>query len=586
MALSGSVSTNKYDNKVGLTCTWTATQSVTENKSILTWTLASDGSADFSYRTGNLNLVINGETVYYVPATSSFVMRGGGYWSTTGTCEIPHDSDGAKTFTISISAGLYAYSSSNCTGSGTFTLNQIPRKSILSASNGTLGTAQTLTVTKQASSFTHTITYSCGSASGTICTKSSNTSISWTPPIELARQNTTNSSVTVTLKIETFSGSTSIGDPDSIIISCAIPASVAPSISILVSDANGWDSRFGGYVQNKSACKVETASAGSYGSTIKSYSITCDGQSSSKSSETFNLPKAGTITVTAKVTDSRGRTASASKTINVLAYTNPAVTSVDAFRSDVNGNADNGGSYMCVKFSAAIASLSNLNTARYSVEYRTSGSSSWSNVTPSASGYSPTNVSTVIAANTGSSYEVRVVAADTFSSAASPINTVMSIYALMHIDKNNNRIGLGKVAEGTDVLDVGLNTHFRGNVEFDTIPPQVSSSAEFNVLNDRLSGFRAKSMSVAASSSVKIAIDAHLFMIGRYASTAASAPAVYAFSAYNKYRAPVMAQLSEGTYISVAIAGDNTNGWYIEITNTGATTVLLYFFGNAEPQVL
>lgn len=470
MALNGSVSTNKYDNKVGLTCTWTATQSVTENKSILTWTLASNGDAGYQYWTGNLSLVINGNTVLYIPTSERFLMQGGGKWSRTGTLEIPHNSDGTKTFTISISAGLYAYSSSNCTGSGTFTLNQIPRKSSLSAGNGTLGTEQTLTVTKQASMFTHTIRYYCGGLSGTIGSeKMSDTSVSWKPPITLAHTNTTGTSVSVKLTIETFSGSSSVGTND-VYITCTIPASVVPTINILVTDPTGYYSSFSGYVQNKSTCKVEVGGVGIYGSDITGYSITCDGQSSLESSKTFNLPRSGTITVTAKVTDSRGRTASTSKTIDVLAYTNPAVTAVSAFRSDANGNADNGGSYMCVKFSAAITSLSNRNTATYKVQYRTSGSSSWSNVTPSASGYTPTNISTIIAAAAGSSYEVRVVATDYFSTAASAINTVMSIYALMHLDKNSNRIGLGKVAEGTDILDVGLNTHFRGNVTFDPFP--------------------------------------------------------------------------------------------------------------------
>ena len=560
MALNGSVSTNKYDNKVGLTCTWTATQSVAENKSILTWTLASDGSADYSYWTGNVNLVINGSTVLYIPASERELVRGGGHWSKTGTCDIPHNSDGTKTFTISISAGLYAYASSNCTGSGTFTLNQIPRKSSLSASNGTLGTAQTLTVTKQADAFTHTIRYYCGGLSGTIGSeKMSDKSVSWTPPITLANTNTTGTSVSVKLTIETFSGSASVGSND-VYITCAIPASVVPTINILVTDPNGYYSRFSGYVQNKSTCKVDVGGVGIYGSEITGYSITCDGQLSSASTATFNLPKAGTITVTAKVTDSRGRTASKSTTITVLPYSNPAVTAVSAFRSDADGNADNGGSYMCVKFSAAITSLSNKNTATYSVQYRTSGSPSWSNVTPSASGYAPTDISTIIAANTGSSYEVRVVATDYFSSAASAINTVMSIYALMHIDKNNNRIGLGKVAEGTDVLDIGLNTHFRGNVTFDNAPSQI---APFSVI------------SINADSSVKLSTASGFLAIGRV-TVGAGTTGVYAATGYATIRAPHLVELASGANITATVGGNNETGWYVEFTNSypNATAML------------
>lgn len=472
MALNGSVSTNKYDGNIGLICTWSATQSIAENKSILSWTLSSDCKTGFEYRTGNVSLTINGVPVLSI--MNSFVIRGGVTWSESGTLEIPHNSDGTKSFDISIVAGIYYYTSDNTKGSDTFTLDQIPRKSTLSANDGTLGTPQTLTVTKQASAFSHIIYYECGSASGRVCDQTSSTSISWTPPISLASQNTTESSVMVKLIIETFSGSTPLGTND-ITITCAIPDSVAPSVIISTSDSMGHDSKFAGYVQNKSTCKVETEAVGSYGSTIKAYSITCGGQSSAASPATFSLPKAGTITVTATVTDSRGRTASASKDINVLPYSNPAVTAISAFRCDANGNANNNGSYMCVKFSAAVASLSNLNTSAYSVQYRTSGSSSWTTVTTNASGYAPSNISAVIAANTGSSYDVRVKVSDWFGSVTSAVVTVMSIYALMHWDKTNNRIGLGKVAEGTDILDVGLNTHFRGSVTFD-IPPSYGST--------------------------------------------------------------------------------------------------------------
>ena len=41
-----------------------------------------------------------------------------------GTVEIPHKSDGTKSFTVKVEAGIYMYAI-NCSGSATFTLNKI-----------------------------------------------------------------------------------------------------------------------------------------------------------------------------------------------------------------------------------------------------------------------------------------------------------------------------------------------------------------------------------------------------------------------------------------------------------------------------
>ena len=382
--------------------------------------------------------------------------------------EFVHNSDGTKNVEFTASLNLWRDSASaypRINGSVIISLTTIPRLSDLSADSGTLGIEQMLTVTKQAEDFKHTIKYSSGTASGTICSKSSDTNILWEPPISLAAQNTTGTSVPVTLTIETFSGTVSIGSK-SILVNYSIPASVVPSVEIETSDTTGNKDKFGNYVQNKSKCKVTLTALGSQGSKIKSYSIVVGKNSSASSSATFNLPIEGIVTIKAKVTDSRGRTAETTATITVLQYENPSV-SASAYRSDADGNADPVGGYMSVKFSASITALSDLNSHSYSVQYRLKGATSWTRITPTASGYTPTDNVTVIEVDAENSYEAKVVASDDFSSASSTINTVLSAYAMMHIDKVNNRIGLGKIAEGTNILDVGLNARFLGTINLE-----------------------------------------------------------------------------------------------------------------------
>ena len=45
-----------------------------------------------------------------------------------------------------------------------------------------IGTNTSITITKDKSSYTHTLTWKFGNASGTILTKTTQTSIVWTPP--------------------------------------------------------------------------------------------------------------------------------------------------------------------------------------------------------------------------------------------------------------------------------------------------------------------------------------------------------------------------------------------------------------------
>ena len=78
---------------------------------------------------------------------------------------VKHTSTGAGSIKVrtwmdtNISAGVV-------TKSASLTLTPIALKSTLAASNGTLGTAQALSVTRKNSAVTHTITYEGGTASG------------------------------------------------------------------------------------------------------------------------------------------------------------------------------------------------------------------------------------------------------------------------------------------------------------------------------------------------------------------------------------------------------------------------------------
>lgn len=125
MALSGSFNTSKYNNTIGLTLSWTGTQSIANNQTTIKWTLKSSGGSSGSWwMAAPITVVINGTTVLSV--TTRFKLYGGGAYKKTGTIVVNHNEDGSKSVAMSVRAAIYT-NAVNCTGSKTFTLDKINR---------------------------------------------------------------------------------------------------------------------------------------------------------------------------------------------------------------------------------------------------------------------------------------------------------------------------------------------------------------------------------------------------------------------------------------------------------------------------
>lgn len=75
-----------------------------------------------------------------------------------------------------------------------------------------IGTNTTITITRDKSSYTHTITFKFGSATGTIATKTTQTSIVWSPAAATLYAQIPNSvSGYGTITCQTYDGNTLIG---------------------------------------------------------------------------------------------------------------------------------------------------------------------------------------------------------------------------------------------------------------------------------------------------------------------------------------------------------------------------------------
>lgn len=132
MALSGSVSTSAYTTSAGnkwtVVLNWTATQNAIKNTSTISWNIkvGYSASSTSSYVViGEVRATIGGTEVYYRDTSA----RSNGYKNTqiaSGTTTVSHSSDGTKSVTMKIEAGIYVWAISQ-TGSSTFTLDTIDR---------------------------------------------------------------------------------------------------------------------------------------------------------------------------------------------------------------------------------------------------------------------------------------------------------------------------------------------------------------------------------------------------------------------------------------------------------------------------
>lgn len=267
----------------------------------------------------------------------------------TKTVTIAHNADGSKTCafasTIDIKVTLGGTYYDDVTASGNGTFDTIPRATTptLSASSVNMGTSITINMPRAASAFTHTLTYKFGNATGTIGS-GLGTSKAWEVPLTLANQIPSGTSGTCTITCKTYNGSTLIGTK-AVSFKANVPAAVVPTISTvsMTETVSGLAANFGAFVQGKSKVKIGIVAAGAFGSTIKAYKTTVDGKSYTGAAPTTGTLSSGTKSVTIIVTDSRGRTAKATKTLTVIAYTDvpmvltTAITTVPG--TSVSGNA-------------------------------------------------------------------------------------------------------------------------------------------------------------------------------------------------------------------------------------------------------
>lgn len=446
MALSGSVNTSSYDGRY-YRLSWSATQSVEDNKSTVSWTLEALGGSSSWYAERTLTVTIAGTSVY---SKSARVERYKGTVA-SGSITVAHNSAGEASFSVSIQAAVYT-SSVNCTGSGSFTLDTIPRATtpVLSASSADMGSSVTITLNRASSSFTHDLAYSFNGASYVSIATGVGTSYNWTVP-DTASSIPNASSGTLTIRCITKNGSTTIGTK-TVTMTAKVPASVVPTIdSVTVTEAtSGLAAQFGAFVQGKSTLSVKVTASGAKGSSISSYRTTFQGNTYTAANFTTDAVVVhGSVNLVTTVTDSRGRTAKKTTSVTVLEYSAPSTYRLNVYRCDANGVAQDDGVYLALIYDYEVSSLGGKNTAKMVVEYKRQADSDYS--VPLYSNTALAGMDTVTITSptfsTDYRYDIRMTVTDWFGASTSYVATLPTAKVIFDIGADGLSFAFGKTAE-------------------------------------------------------------------------------------------------------------------------------------------
>ena len=369
MATSSAFTTsNKYINyRIEVTQNWQDTANNYSNVTVKVFVYRTN-TGYTTYGKGTLYCGIDG-TSYSQGITSSQKITNSGIYLFERTVNIYHNGDGAKSIWVSAYISHERVTSSD--QGFTVYLDTIPRRSTITGISGDwFGDPMTVTIDRKSSSFNTDVYVRANGDWRNVVWHSSDTSIGFTLPADLANNVTTSTECTGQVKIVTNNGDTWIGE-DVWDKWMGVPSWIAPSISNVALDTDTCVNELWCWVQNKSKLRVRTTCSGSYGSWITTIRVEYDGTFYWGNDIWTNITAIdGDRPVYVSVWDSRGRQANWSGHISVHWYQNPWGT-LEAYRCTADGTRDDvNGTYVRVIYSGDKASISGHNTFSLTIDSR------------------------------------------------------------------------------------------------------------------------------------------------------------------------------------------------------------------------
>lgn len=421
------------------------------NRSYISTELWIYGSSYSAYNVDCNVTGANGYTNSHLSANGWVQLVSGGFWA-------PHNSDGSGSATV---GSYYSSGYGNMPyGEFTLTLTKIARASQPSINTYpgnspdiTAGTACTIHMNKQ-STFTHTVKYSFGKKSGTIATGVVD-NCSWTPPISLLDQITTATVGYGAISVETYSGSTKIGDTKSCGFTLHLPSNPNPTVGTITATEqhSGVKAKNANItVQTISKKLISVPVTAKYSAGIKS--VMCDGVTLTGSNGTYtgyvSNKTSGTYTVT--VIDTRGLKSTGTISQTYYEYAKPFITATLKRESETSakGTLTVNGTYSTILSNTITMSVQRNDASYASTVYPTLSSGKIS----LSKAYTDLNYV--------QSFTVKVKVTDGFGETAEVTATLgVGQYALW-MGKYNVKVG-GKLNVGSD-LTVSGNAVINGSI--------------------------------------------------------------------------------------------------------------------------
>ena len=437
-------------------------QDIVANKSSVSYksTLYVDGSGTYFY-TGNYtnkSLSGTGATAASGDAQGNYNVGETTLNEITGT--ITHGTAGDAS--ISVTAG-WSSTPWEISGSvtGTATLPTIARKTTptFSATTVTMGSSITITMAPANSTFKHRLRYSfansgdleSGLSTGANFTAQGNTTATFTPPTSLGDFiPNANSGVCTVMCLTYTSDGTFIGTTESK-ITLNIP-SYTPEINSVTLTGNNLLSST--YVKGKSTVTGNATLKTYYGATVKSVVATVDGSSYSSLPFTSSALSNGSKTVVIKFTDSRDKSVTyTSSAFTVYDYSAPQIT-------DFTLERQSDGTTVIATIKGSIAAVNNKNTKTIKVVLN--GVTN----TVTSSSYTISATTTFTNVNTDATLTATATFTDYYGS-VSKQSVVPTVAVTMDFHSGGAGIGIGKVSESSDLLDVAWSQRVRKNLTVD-----------------------------------------------------------------------------------------------------------------------
>lgn len=324
----------------------------------------------------------------------------------------------------------------------------------LSATSVEAGGTVKVTITPADTSFSHKVQLKFGDVSVAYTLSAGQTSASLSILIDWLKQIPNAASGVATLYLQTISNGTVLNTSAGKSLTITTPASAAPAAGSLSFAAT--NQSWSMYIQGRSSATVTLSGhSAQYGATIKSVTLSGNGVTSSTTSLSSGVFRtAGTVTFTATVVDSRGKSSTTSASITVQAYQAPSITAATLSRANSSGTLDAQGTTALMTVSYTYTKIGqNAVTVSY-VKYRVSGASSW---TTAASNFSLSSGGSWhlsgLSLDTSKSYEFEICVSDSLNS-TTVTRALGTGYSFAYWDATNNAIGFGCRPSGNSRLQL------------------------------------------------------------------------------------------------------------------------------------